>query len=61
MTNADVNYVYSLAPLDPKVNVVSPQTTDPLYVVQAGDTSYSISQKLGVCYDALLRKTLISW
>jgi LysM repeat protein len=60
MYNQDVNYVYSLAPIGTEVNVVSSQTTDRYYVVQAGDTLYSISQKLGVSYDALLRENSIT-
>jgi LysM repeat protein len=39
---------------------VSSQTTDRYYVVQAGDTLFSISQKLGVSYDALLRENSIT-
>ncbi|MDF2548537.1 MAG: hypothetical protein K0R93_3435 [Anaerosolibacter sp.] len=60
MNNADVNYVYSLAPIGTELNVVSSQTTDRYYVVQPGDTLFSISQKLGVSYDALLRENSIT-
>ncbi|MDF2548548.1 MAG: hypothetical protein K0R93_3446 [Anaerosolibacter sp.] len=60
MHNADVNYVYSLVPIGTEVSVVSSQATDRYYVVQAGDTLFSISQKLGVNYDALLRENSIT-
>nr|WP_243182935.1 L,D-transpeptidase family protein [Anaerosolibacter carboniphilus] len=60
MHNQDANYVYSLVPIGTEVNVVSSQTTDRYYVVQAGDTLFSISQKLGVNYDALLRENNIT-
>jgi LysM repeat protein len=60
MNNADVNYVYSLVPIGTEVNIVSSQTTDRYYVVQSGDTLFSISQKLGISYDALLRENSIT-
>lgn len=60
MYNQDVNYVYSLVPIGTEVTIVSSQTTNRYYVVQAGDTLFSISQKLGVSYDALLRESSIT-
>jgi LysM repeat protein len=60
MNNADVNYIYSLASIGTEVSVVSSQTTDRYYVVQAGDTLFSISQNLGVSYEALLRENSIT-
>ncbi|MBB6218625.1 LysM repeat protein [Anaerosolibacter carboniphilus] len=60
MYNQDVNYVYSLVPIGTEVTIISSQTTDRYYVVQPGDTLYSISQKLGVSYDALLRENSIT-
>jgi LysM repeat protein len=60
MYNQDVNYVYSLVPIGTEVTIVSSQTTDRYYVVQAGDTLFSISQKLGVSYETLLRENSIT-
>jgi LysM repeat protein len=60
MYNQDVNYVYSVAPIGTEVTIVSSQTTDRYYVVQPGDTLFSIFQKLGVSYDALLREISFS-
>jgi nucleoid-associated protein YgaU len=60
MYNQDVNYVYSVAPIGTEVTIVISQTTDRYYVVQPGDTLYSISQKLGVSYDALLMENSIT-
>ncbi|MFT9497818.1 L,D-transpeptidase family protein, partial [Anaerosolibacter sp.] len=60
MYTQDANYVYSLAPIGTEVNVVSSQTTARYNVVQPGDTLFSISQKLRVSYDALLRENTIT-
>ncbi|MBB6214296.1 LysM repeat protein [Anaerosolibacter carboniphilus] len=59
MYNQDINYAYSLVPIGTEVTNLSSQTTDHCYVVQSRDTLFSISQNLGINYNAILRNNSV--
>ena len=54
MFNEDVNFIYAVVTIGTEVTIISAENKR-YYTIQPGDTLYTISLRLGVSFEALVR------